>query len=201
MVHVGLYSVETHHKNFGWENKKNKKVICRVSTNDTRQSRLCRVSQRRHSAKTTLPSARDLALDKKYFKILKNFAECQIAGTRQSQEINYPNVLLSPFSSLTLSSFSSLPVAAPAARRRECSPLPTPARPPHSSARPPARRGGHSPRRAPRRARPLPAAVPATPAAPAHSSRRRLAAPSQGINYACLYYLYACLYVCLYACS
>jgi hypothetical protein len=22
MVHVGLYSVGTHHKNFGWENKK-----------------------------------------------------------------------------------------------------------------------------------------------------------------------------------
>jgi hypothetical protein len=44
MVHVGLYSVGTYHKKFGWENKKNKNVICRVSRNDTRQSRLCRVS-------------------------------------------------------------------------------------------------------------------------------------------------------------
>jgi hypothetical protein len=39
-----------------------------------------------HSAKDTLPSASDLALDKEYFK--KIFAECQITGTRQRKEIN-----------------------------------------------------------------------------------------------------------------
>jgi hypothetical protein len=37
MVHVGLYSVGTYHKKFGWENKKNKNVLCRVSKEDTRQ--------------------------------------------------------------------------------------------------------------------------------------------------------------------
>jgi hypothetical protein len=37
MVHVGLYSVGTHHKNFGRENKKNKNILCRVSRDDTRQ--------------------------------------------------------------------------------------------------------------------------------------------------------------------
>jgi hypothetical protein len=41
MVHVGLYSVGTHHKKFGWENKKNKNVVCQVSRNNTRQISLC----------------------------------------------------------------------------------------------------------------------------------------------------------------
>jgi hypothetical protein len=49
MVHVGLYSVGTYHKNFGWENKINKNVLCRVSRNYTRQP---------------LPSASWLTLDK-----------------------------------------------------------------------------------------------------------------------------------------
>jgi hypothetical protein len=51
MVHVGLYSVGTYHKKFGWENKKNKNVLCRVSRDDTRQRSLCRVSAGWHSAK------------------------------------------------------------------------------------------------------------------------------------------------------
>jgi hypothetical protein len=38
------------------------------------------VSPRGHSAKTTLPSAPDLALGKAYFKIKKIFVECQITG-------------------------------------------------------------------------------------------------------------------------
>jgi hypothetical protein len=40
MVHVGLHSVETYHKKFGDQNKKNKNMLCRVYTEDTRQ-RLC----------------------------------------------------------------------------------------------------------------------------------------------------------------
>jgi hypothetical protein len=67
MVHVGLYSVGTHHKNFCWENKTNKNTLCRVSRDDTRQSSLCRVSPGRHSAKNC--------------KII--FAECRPGDTRQ----------------------------------------------------------------------------------------------------------------------
>jgi hypothetical protein len=102
MVHVGLYNVGTYHKNFGWQNKKNKNVLCRVSKEDTRQRlslpsaspaafgknnklRFCRVPVSRHSAKcilkflkSALPSARDLALGK------DGFAECQVRGTRQN---------------------------------------------------------------------------------------------------------------------
>jgi hypothetical protein len=76
MVHVGLYSVGTQHKNFGWENKKNKKVICWVSTNDTRQSMLCRVPAGRHSAK-----------DCKRF-----FVECQLDDTRQRTLCRVPAI-------------------------------------------------------------------------------------------------------------
>ena len=36
MVHVGLHSVGTYHKKFGDQNKKNKNMICQVSTEDTR---------------------------------------------------------------------------------------------------------------------------------------------------------------------
>jgi hypothetical protein len=51
MVDVGLHSVGTYHKKFGGQNKKNKKMICRVSTEDTRQ-------------RLSLPSARYLTLGK-----------------------------------------------------------------------------------------------------------------------------------------
>jgi hypothetical protein len=37
MIHVGLHSVGTYHKNFG---RQNKKILCRVSSDDTRQSLL-----------------------------------------------------------------------------------------------------------------------------------------------------------------
>jgi hypothetical protein len=58
MVHVGLHSVGTYHKKFGWENKKNKNVLCRVSRNDTRQRSLCRVSASLTLGKeASLPSA------------------------------------------------------------------------------------------------------------------------------------------------
>ena len=51
MVHVGLHSVGTYHKNFGWQNKKNKNVLCRVSKEDTRQRLLCRVLFLGHSCR------------------------------------------------------------------------------------------------------------------------------------------------------
>jgi hypothetical protein len=54
MIHVGLHSVGTYHKKFGRQNKKNKNTFCRVSGDDTRQSRLCRVSITWHSAKVHL---------------------------------------------------------------------------------------------------------------------------------------------------
>jgi hypothetical protein len=80
MVHVGLYSVGTYHKNFGWENLKNKNVLCRVSRNDTRQSSLAEcqlVDTRQRIVKVYLPSAAQWALGK------GDFAECQRYGTRQ----------------------------------------------------------------------------------------------------------------------
>jgi hypothetical protein len=54
MIHVGLHSVGTYHKKFGRQNKKNKKILYRVSREDTRQSVLCRVPNIWHSAKRTL---------------------------------------------------------------------------------------------------------------------------------------------------
>jgi hypothetical protein len=54
MIHVGLDSVGTYHKNFGRQNKKNKNILCRVSREDTRQSVLCRAPSMWHSAKKTI---------------------------------------------------------------------------------------------------------------------------------------------------
>jgi hypothetical protein len=54
MIHVGLYSVGTYHKKFGRQNLKNENTLCRVSTDDTRQRGLCRVSTMWHSAKKPL---------------------------------------------------------------------------------------------------------------------------------------------------
>jgi hypothetical protein len=54
MIHVGLHSVGTYHKKFGRQNLKNKNTLCRVSTSDTRQRMLCRVSTMWHSAKKPL---------------------------------------------------------------------------------------------------------------------------------------------------
>jgi hypothetical protein len=80
MVHVGLHSVGTYHKKFGWENKKIKMYFAecqgvtlgKVSftecqTIDTRQSifenhksDLCRVPVRWHSAKNILKFLKNL---------------------------------------------------------------------------------------------------------------------------------------------
>ena len=72
MVHVGLHSVSTYHKKFGKENKKNKNILCWVSTLG-------------HSVKKAFPSVSRVALGKAFLKTLcPDFAECQIQGTRQS---------------------------------------------------------------------------------------------------------------------
>jgi hypothetical protein len=63
--HVGIHSVGTKHKKFGWKKEKNKNILCRVS----------RIW---HSAKHSLLSACRGTLDTEYF------VECQILDTRQS---------------------------------------------------------------------------------------------------------------------
>jgi hypothetical protein len=81
MVHVGLYSVGTHHKKFGWENKKikmyftecpemtiGKVAFAECSLGDTRQ----------RIVKKSLLSVAQVTLGKDYF------AECPRSGTRQS---------------------------------------------------------------------------------------------------------------------
>jgi hypothetical protein len=193
MVHVGLYSVGTHHKNFGWENKKNK-VICRVSTNDTRQSSLCRSAKNSKRIftecllcdtrqKTTLPRARDLALGKEYFKI---FCRVPDRGHSTKKENKLPASSSFSFflSSHSLCHARRPPAAASAPPRagnspRPCSPLPAPA-PRRGRARPhaaPAR----SPRLPPCRARLL---VTPPPAFVSLACRRLpRAPPSQGINF------------------
>jgi hypothetical protein len=188
MVHVGLHSVGTYHKKFGRENIKNKKVICRVSTNDTRQRMVCRVPavqhsakdckrffaechpagtrQRTlcrvpaiwHSAKNTLPSASDLALDKEYFNIFKKSLPSARSRTLGKERVNSTWYLL-PFS-LSLSLCCRLH-AAPA--RLSTPPAAAPLHAAGRRALPPRR--GH--RRPPRPRTP--------PHAAAHASPRRRA--------------------------
>jgi hypothetical protein len=67
MVHVGLHSVGTHHKKFGWENKKIQMYFAECQLVDTRQSRLCRVSAGWHSTKNSE----------------RIFVECRLRDTRQ----------------------------------------------------------------------------------------------------------------------
>jgi hypothetical protein len=85
MVHVGLHSVGTYHKKFGWQNKKIK-VYTLPSV------------QVGHSAKLALPSVIRRTLGTTFLKIIKtplssacqwalgigSCAECPRSGTRQS---------------------------------------------------------------------------------------------------------------------
>jgi hypothetical protein len=64
MEHLSLHSVGTSHKKFGWEKKKNKNILCRVSEDSTRQNMVCWVSVLRHSGKKLLCRVPSLALDK-----------------------------------------------------------------------------------------------------------------------------------------
>jgi hypothetical protein len=137
MVHVGLNSVGTYHKKFGWENKINKNVLCRVSRDDTRQRSLCRVSAgwhstkkfenptsdlcrvlvRRHSAKTSLPSVRSRALGKEYFKLKKSLSSAR--SWALGKEVKYTPDAAASFSfsiSLTHSAAHSLSLTG----RRRC---------------------------------------------------------------------------------
>jgi hypothetical protein len=54
MEHVSLDSVGTYDKKFGWEKKKNKNIIYRVSTDGTRQNSIYQVLDVGHSAKKLL---------------------------------------------------------------------------------------------------------------------------------------------------
>jgi hypothetical protein len=60
MIYVGLHSVGTCHKKFGWKKKKIQNIICRVSKNGTRQSVLCRVPTLDARQKLTTVSYRRL---------------------------------------------------------------------------------------------------------------------------------------------
>jgi hypothetical protein len=157
--------------------------LCRVPTVwhsakkllQNREKSLCRVSPRGHSAKTALPSARDLALGKVYFKIKKNFAECQITGTRQSTRIYrrqpfLPHSLthsqpppLRPHRRRALAA-AAVPSLAPAPRRRRAL---APAPPcPRARAAPPQPRPPSPPCPQPRPRPPCPSpAVPVVPLA------------------------------------
>jgi hypothetical protein len=146
MVHVGLHSVGTNHKNFDGQNKKNTNVLCRVSAGDTRQRILCRVPPGWHSAKKCklifvechlvntrkkpLPSVTDLALGKAYFKNKKNLCRVPDRGHSAKKENKLRVWLLSSsFSPLTLSVSARLcrhrPALSPPCRTR-----PRPSRPP-----------------------------------------------------------------------
>jgi hypothetical protein len=57
MIHVGLHSVGTYHKNFGRQNQKNKNILCRVSRKGTRQRRLFAECQPLAPGKDWRPSA------------------------------------------------------------------------------------------------------------------------------------------------
>ena len=70
MVHVGLYSVGTHHKNFGWENKKIKMYFaeCPEMTLGKVSFAECQlVDTRQRIVKESLPSVSWLTLGKGYF--------------------------------------------------------------------------------------------------------------------------------------
>jgi hypothetical protein len=199
MVHVGLHSVGTYHKKFGWENKKIKMYFAECQLVDTRQrnlenptSDLCWVLVRRHSAKTSLSSVRSRALGKEYFKLKKSLPSAR--SWALGKEVKYTNrrrrlVLLylshSLRRSLSLTHRTPPPPPSPIAtslsltrsltRRRL--PLPKPPLPPRKRRRPPgktspARRrpsAPHVPGRAPR-CRPT-SACPHAPSTPPAAHR------------------------------
>jgi hypothetical protein len=121
IVHVGPHSVWTYHKKFGWENKKNKNILCRVSKNGTRQSVLCRVSDNCAECHTKtlgkeacLPSAKVWRSAKittvSYGRLLTalcrapSFAECSALSKDFFAEcISVPRVLLSVNTVVTVS--------------------------------------------------------------------------------------------------
>jgi hypothetical protein len=96
MVHVGLHSVATYHKRFGWQ----KNILCRVSSWGTRQSLLCRVSNggwrplpraalrracdtRQRNLCRVYSCAESPALCKRRRYREQDFAECLTKSTRQ----------------------------------------------------------------------------------------------------------------------
>jgi hypothetical protein len=79
-VLVGLHSVGTFHKKFGWQKRKKEKVLCRVSRNDTRHRMLRRVSAGWHLAKKHLCRVPNVGARQKltavsYRRLLTDFAE------------------------------------------------------------------------------------------------------------------------------
>jgi hypothetical protein len=98
-------------------------IFAECSTASTRQRRLCRVPQIQHSAKATLPSARDPALDKVYFLIFKKSlpsARSRALGKERFNSVTAPPLTVSLSLSLSLCRHPLSPRrrAARAARRR-----------------------------------------------------------------------------------
>jgi hypothetical protein len=188
MVHVGLHSVATYHKKFGWEKKKRKIYFVKCPEKGTRQSnlyrlsdgghstkvfqkprgRLCRVLVSWHSAKTFLPSAGSRAFGKVYFLIKKNLCRVPDRG-HSTKTLNLTDRAALSFS-FSFHSHSHSPAAAVSAslanRHRLPVPSPLPAATPASPAISPAT-GPPTP--SPRQPLPghpdlLPAAKPVAPA-------------------------------------
>jgi hypothetical protein len=158
-----------------------------------------------------------------FYNFKKIFAECQIAGTRQRRKITIrPFFFLLSLLSRSLPSFFSARVAAtlcppprlcarhcvvcPPSRPPHAGPLPRPCarstpRPPHSGARPPARRGGHSSRRAPRPCPPRRLPAPSPRPCPPHPLARRAAARHRRYKL-CVFTLFICVFMnlCMFIC-
>jgi hypothetical protein len=199
MVHVGLHSVATYHKKFGWEKKKRKIYFVKCPEKGTRQSnlyrlsdgghstkvfqkprgRLCRVLVSWHSAKTFLPSAGSRAFGKVYFLIKKNLCRVPDRG-HSTKTLNLTDRAALSFS-FSFHSHSHSPAAAVSAslanRHRLPVPSPLPAATPASPAISPATStvapttAAASPRPRPR---PPPSRPPPRPSLPppAHQPRR-----------------------------
>jgi hypothetical protein len=106
MEHVGLHHLRTYHKKFGWEKKKNKNTLCRVSRNDSRQHSLTSIKREALDKVASLPSSKARPSAKittvRYRRLLtglcreSTFAECLALGKDFFAEcLPVPRVLFS----------------------------------------------------------------------------------------------------------
>jgi hypothetical protein len=166
MIHVGLHSVGTYHKNLGDKIKKIKIYFaeCLNKTLGKDSFAECQLrGTRQRIGKESLPSVPWATLGKAYFKIKKNFVECQITGTRQSALHTNGRTLLPHSLSLTHSLKPAAAAPSPSSRRhrrRRAVPTVPALALVTSQPRPPCPR---SPCRAPRLSRPRPRPRPSCP--------------------------------------
>jgi hypothetical protein len=121
MVHVGIHSGGTYHKKFGWQNKKNKNILCLVSNWGLAKLALSSVKQGALGKEDSLPSAKTQLSGKvtavsfrwRLTTLCREppFAECLALGKEIFAEcIPVPRVLLSANAVVTES--RTLPSAA-----------------------------------------------------------------------------------------